>query len=50
MRETTKYKRVQYEGFLRTLLHMNKVVPGHKKRERWMKAIDEANIALEMDR
>ncbi|XP_045136692.1 histone-lysine N-methyltransferase NSD2-like isoform X4 [Portunus trituberculatus] len=49
MKETTKYKRVQYEGFLRTLLHMNKV-PGQKKRERWMKAIDEANVAMEMDR
>lgn len=50
MKEKTKYKRVQYEGILRTLLHMNKGPPGQKKRERWMKAIDEANTALSMDR
>lgn len=49
MREMRKHKRVQCDGLLKTLVHMNKVQTG-QKHERWMKAINEANVALEMDR
>lgn len=49
LREKNKNKRLQYDGFLKTLAHMNKVPTG-QKHERWMTAITEANVALEMDR
>ncbi|KAG7170657.1 histone-lysine N-methyltransferase Nsd1-like [Homarus americanus] len=44
-----RYKRLQTESLLKTLVHMNKISSG-QKHERWIKAIEEAKAASSMDR